>query len=41
MPSRTDHLDPLYLKKYAHNLPPLQAYKYRSPMSHKVNKSAG
>ncbi len=36
-PSKTDHTDPLYLKKYAHTMPPLAAYKFRHPDSHNVS----
>ena len=30
-PSPTDSSDPLYLKKFAHNIPPLDAYKLKPP----------
>lgn len=32
-PSKTDHNDPLYSKKYAHTLPPPDAYRFRHPDS--------
>lgn len=37
MPSKTDHTDPLYNKKYAHTIPPLAAYKFRHPDSLNVS----
>jgi len=37
MPSLTDFTDPLYNKKYVHNMPPLEAYRFRPPSSLFVN----
>jgi hypothetical protein len=36
-PSKTDPSDPLYCKKYAHNMPPLIAYKVKPPKYDLVN----
>lgn len=36
-PSKTDFSDPLYCRKYAHNMPPLIAYKVKPPKCDLVN----
>jgi hypothetical protein len=33
----TDHTDPLWGRKYAHTLPPPEAYLVRPPRSERVN----
>jgi hypothetical protein len=36
-PSKTDPNDPLYCRKYAHNMPPLELYKIKPPKWDLVN----
>lgn len=36
-PNLTDPFDPLYCRKYAHNMPPLIAYKVKPPKYDQVN----
>lgn len=37
MPNNTDYTDPKYTKKYAHTMPPLEAYYQVLPATKKVN----